>query len=645
MCGIAGIVDFEQGRTIEKARLRSMVEIIKHRGPDKLTTKVFGQVGFAHARLSIIDLQTGDQPMHNEDQTVWTIFNGEIFNYVELREELTRKGHHFYTHSDTEVIVHLYEDYGIDFVDHLNGQFAIALYDIKNNKVILARDRVGILPLFYYQDQSRFYFASEIKSILAAVGEPPTVNREALDQLFTFWSPVSPSTVFENVYEVSPGQTITIENAKLYKKRYWDWEFPVDNQYRAGNSDILSEELKELLIDATRIRLRSDVPVGAYLSGGLDSSTIVALIDRYTSNPLRTFSIGFDEGDFDETEHQSSLVRHLRTKHSYIKCSNRDIAEEFLDAIWHIEAPILRTAPVPMKMLSKLVRDGSYKVTLTGEGADEVLGGYDIFKEAKIRRFWSRYPASEMRPALLKKLYPYLDLSRGSSYLKAFFGQGLDAPDDFTFTHLTRWSSTSKCKDFFSDQTKSAIKNDAISTLSATRPESFQQWHYFNRAQYIEAKSLMGGYLLCSQGDRMLMTNSVEGRFPFLDHRVIELANSIHPRFKMKALNEKYLLKKAMSSDLPDSITRRYKQPYRAPNISAFYSTEKPEYVGYLLSNEKVSEYGYFQPEKVERLIRKIEAGRAIGNKDNMALVGILSTQALHFEFIENFNRNFTRRD
>ncbi len=642
MCGIAGIFDFRDESQISHSRLRSMIKVINHRGPDRLNTKKFNNVGLAHARLSIIDLQTGDQPIHNEDESVWTIFNGEIFNYVELRADLIKRGHSFYTRSDTEVIVHLYEEYGVNFVNHLNGQFAIALYDLPNNKLILVRDRVGILPLFYTENESRVYFASEVKSILAGVKKPPVIYPDALDQIFTFWSPVSPDTIFKDIYEVSPGQMIIIKPDGLKKIWYWDWEFPQDNQYHASSAEILAEELKELLIDATRIRLRSDVPVGAYLSGGLDSSTIVSLIHNHTENPLRTFSIGFDEGDYDETDHQDSLVKHLHTEHSYIKCSNSDIADQFIDTIWHTESPILRTAPVPMKILSRLVRDNNYKVTLTGEGADEVLGGYDIFKETKIRQFWSKYPDSVIRPELLKRLYPYLDMSKGASYVKAFFGRGLEAPHDFTFSHLTRWSSTSKGKEFFSERTRSAISKDAITTISKSLPSDFSNWHYFNRAQYIEAKSLMGGYLLCSQGDRMLMSNSVEGRFPFLDHRVIEFANNLPPKYKMKALNEKYLLKKAMCKDLPASISARYKQPYRSPNIPAFFDSNPKDYVQHLLSERKIVEYGYFDANKVTRLTRKIEAGRAIGNKDNMVLVGILSTQVWHYLFVENFYNTFT---
>lgn len=641
MCGIAGIYDFHNGRNIDQKCLQGMIQQLHHRGPDGTGLKLFNNVGLGHARLSIIDLTTGDQPIHNEDQSVWTVFNGEIFNFVELRESLEKKGHNFSTQSDTEVIVHLYEEYGDDFVSHLNGQFAIALYDSNKDRLLLIRDRIGIAPLFYTEYDSKVLFASEVKSLLAATKTPPELNHNALDQIFSFWAPVSPETMFKDVFEVSPGQMLIIENGKVSKTRYWDWEFPQDGSYLPGSDDELADKLKELLIDATRIRLRSDVPVGAYLSGGLDSSTIVSLIHNYTNNPLRTFSIGFDEGSFDETNHQNTLVKKYNTNHSYLKCANSDISDEFVDTIWHTESPILRTAPVPMKKLSGLVKENNYKVVLTGEGADEVLGGYDIFKEAKIRQFWAKNPDSKFRPALLKRLYPYLDMSQGA-YLNAFFGQGLDKPKHFSFSHLTRWASTAKCKEFFSEETKQKITTNAFDEMSKMLPEAFASWHYFNQAQYIEAKSLMGGYLLCSQGDRMLMTNSIEGRFPFLDHRLIEFANKLHPKTKMRGLNEKFLLKKAMKSDLPDSIVGRHKQPYRAPNIPAFFNEDTNEYVKELLSPAKLVEYGYFDEKKVERLVKKIEKGRAIGNKDNMALVGILSTQVWHYHFVENYFKNFS---
>ncbi len=646
MCGIAGIVCHDSQQRVSEDEVMRMVAQIDHRGPDGSGCYVKNNIGLGHARLSIIDLDGGKQPIHNEDGTVWVSFNGEIFNFVELKAELEKKGHQFYTLSDTEVIVHLYEEYGSAFVNHLNGQFSIALWDEPKRTLLLVRDRLGIVPLFYQQSSERLVFASEVKAILSTFNCSPTLNLSALDQLMTFWAPVSPVSLFEGINEVSPGEMLTVQDGEISSRRYWDWEFPdAGGEYRGGSDEQLAEELHDLLIDATRIRLRSDVPVGAYLSGGLDSSVLVSIIHNHSDAHLRTFSIGFEESGLDEQSYQNELIQHLDADHSRIICSNQDVAENFVDTIWHTEAPVLRTAPVPMRLLSGLVRQQGYKVVLTGEGADEVLGGYDIFKETKIRQFWAKNSDSNFRAALLKRLYPYLDISKrqGQVYLKNFFGMGLEQPDLAYFSHLPRWTTTAKCKDFFSDNLKSKLTENPYDIMGNSLPKALPRWHYFNRAQYVEAKSLMGGYLLCSQGDRMLMANSVEGRFPFLDHRVIEFANSLHPKLKMKVLNEKFLLKKAMGRYLPSNIVKRYKQPYRAPDIAAFnHGGRLPGYVEELLSESTVKRFGYFDPKRTNLLVQKVKRGRAIGHKDNMAFVGILSTQIWHHLFIEQFHEKFS---
>jgi asparagine synthase (glutamine-hydrolysing) len=652
MCGVAGILDWRGGDYAPRRELlTAMIEQLQHRGPDGYGYLTKPHIGLAHSRLSIIDLSGGDQPIHNEDKSVWVIFNGEIFNYVELRAELEAQGHSFYTHSDTEVIVHLYEQYGDDFVHYLNGQFAIALWDERCERLLLIRDRVGIAPLFYTKQGPQLLFASEIKAILPALHESPCLNANALNQIMTFWMPVSPNTLFENIFELPPGMILIADRSGEQLRRYWDWEYPQSaDEYHRGSEDDLATELRELLVAATQIRLRADVPVGAYLSGGLDSSVLTSLIHNHSDAPLRTFSIGFDEESLDESAYQRLMIEHLNAQHSNIACSNQMVGDEFVDTIRHAETAILRTAPVPMKLLSGLVHQQGYKVVLTGEGSDEVLGGYDLFKENKIRQFWAKQPQSQWRPLLLKRLYPYLDLTpgRAQSYLQNFYGIGLDKPDAFGFSHLPRWDTTSKAKMFFADALQQRIDGIAEVAMAATVPSEFSRWHPLNRAQYIEAKALMGGYLLCSQGDRMLMTNSVEGRFPFLDHRVIEFGNKLPPKMKIKGLNEKYLLKKAMRSYLPPAIVDRHKQPYRAPDVPAFFFAEKNgdgtkhvplPFVAELLSPQKIRDYGYFDAKRVEMLVKKAERGLAVGYRDNQALVGILSTQVWHHLFIENFSK------
>lgn len=647
MCGIAGIVDLTGQHPPTQPELAAMAAKLSHRGPDGHGFYCTGPAGLAHTRLSIIDLEGGAQPIHNEDQTVWVVFNGEIFNYVELRAELEQQGHRFYTHSDTEVIVHLYEQHGDAFVSFLNGQFAVALWDTRRQRLILTRDRVGIAPLYYCHPKSgpnkgRLLFGSEVKAILPVLGEAPRLNADALDQIFTFWATVSPQTLFDGVQELSPGMIFTLDAQGETLNRYWDWQFPESRDgYLHDSEEALCEQLHALLVDATQIRLRADVPVGAYLSGGLDSSVLTALIHHHSQTPLRTFSIGFDAESLDESSYQQMMIDHLGADHSRIQCSNDDVANGFLKTLWHAETAILRTAPTPMRLLSGLVRQQNYKVVLTGEGSDEVFGGYDIFKEGKIRQFWAQNPDSAWRPLLLKRLYPYLDLQpgRAQSYVQNFFGIGLDNPSVPWFAHLPRWDTTAKAKQFFSPALREQLRSTALDRLQASLPQAIGRWHPFARGQYIEAKLLMGSYLLTSQGDRMLMANSVEGRFPFLDHRVIEFANQLPPSLKMKVLNEKYLLKKTMAKYLPDAIVNRHKQPYRAPDAPAFFpgaGGQPPEFVDDLLSEPKLSRYGYFDAKKVGMLVKKARRGDAMGAKDNQAIVGILATQAWHHMFVEN---------
>jgi len=641
MCGLAGFCPIENPQA-DAELLRQMVARLEHRGPDEAGFHVDDHVALGHARLSIIDVGGGRQPIANEDGRIRVVFNGEIFNYVELREELRAAGHVFATESDTEVIVHAYEQWGDDFPNRLNGQFAIALWDDERVRLLLVRDRPGIHPLFYTERDGRLLFASEIKGLLPAFDRAPSLDVTALDQIMTFWAPVGDRTVFEGVRSLPPGEMLIRENGKTTRRTWWQWDFAEPGNYLSGSESDLAAELRYRLTEATRIRLRADVPVGAYLSGGLDSSVLTALMQGLGAD-LRTFSIGFEEKQFDEGDYQRMMIDHLGTRHSFLHTDNADVGEAFPRAIWHGEQPVVRTAPVPMMLLSGLVRENGYKVVLTGEGSDEVLGGYDIFKEGKIRQFWSRQPDSTWRPLLLKRLYPYLDLSRGQAYLKAFFGAGLDQADKPWFAHIPRMTTTAHAKNFLAEGVRAKLAEEALDALANTLPTAIGRWDAFNRAQYVEARTLMAGYLLSSQGDRMLMANSVEGRFPFLDHEVIEFANRLPPKLKMKVLNEKYLLKQAMRDTLPAPIVDRFKQPYRAPDIPAFFGERTPDYVDAMFDETTLRNYGYFDPPRARRLLEKARRGRATGYKDNMAFVTMLSTQLWHHHFVEGFHASFTR--
>lgn len=636
MCGIAGELRLDGSRP-DSHQLRNMISTLHHRGPDASGVHVVGPVGLASARLSIIDLEGGVQPMANVDGDVWITFNGEIFNYIEVRNELIRRGHRFATHSDTEVILNAYREYGEDCVNYLNGQWAFAIWDSKCRKLFLSRDRLGIRPLFYTKTARNFLFGSEIKALFASGKVPAELDCHGLDQTFTFWHTLPPRTIFRDICQLPPGSSMVIQGGDSHIWKYWSLEYGAVGDPTECNERKAAEELLSLLTDATRIRLRSDVPVAAYLSGGIDSTVTTALLRQLAGERLRSFSVSFADVDFDESRYQREASSFLRTQHSDITCSYEDIANVFPQVIWHTEQPIIRTAPAPLFLLSRMVRDSGFKVVLTGEGADETLGGYDIFKEVKIRRFWGKSLDSNWRPLLLKRLYPYMkDLQRQSSaYLKNFFCVDREGLKNPFFSHLPRWELTAKSKVFFSDAIRSQCSPDqALSDLERALPRTFEKWCDFNQAEYLECSYLLPGYILSSQGDRMAMANSVEGRYPFLDHRVVEFAAKLPPTFKMKVLDQKHLLKIASSGLIPDSIRRRPKQPYRAPDGKSFFKPAIPDYVNELLSQDALKQNGIFDERAVKSLLNKFEAGRANGVKDNMALVGILSTQILIDQFV-----------
>ncbi len=426
-------------------------------------------------------------------------------------------------------------------------------------------------------------------------------------------------------------------------KKYWSLDFPLATEGAASNAaaeERYASDLLDLLIDATRIRLRSDVPVGAYLSGGLDSSLTTALIKKFTNTTLKTFSVAFDDLEFDESSYQNEVARFLGTDHHKVHCDYGDIAHVFPSVIWHTEKPILRTAPAPLYILAELVRNHAYKVVLTGEGADEMFGGYDIFKEAKIRAFCAAQPDSKFRPLLYRRLYPYQQAMQRQpdAYLNAFFkARPLDQHSEL-FSHLPRWQMTSRLKMFFSNELKAQLKLlDTSDVLRHTLPANYFTWDSFCQAQYLESAYLLPGYILSSQGDRVAMAHSVEGRFPFLDYRVVEFASKMPPSMKMKVLNEKYLLKRCADGLLPSSILKRSKQPYRAPDGKSFFQGGTHEYADALLSPDRIRQDGLFDPLAVERLVEKFRKGRAIGVRDNMGFVGILSAQLVVDQFIRNF--------
>ena len=639
MCGIVGLLDWSGAHPPQVCTLRRMLGVIRHRGPDEFGIYVDHQTGIGCARLSIVDLDTGQQPISNEDEQLWIVFNGEVYNHPELRAELERSGHRFSTRSDTEVILHLYEDKGPSCLEYLNGQFAIAIWDARKRELFLARDRLGIRPLFYAHVPQGLVFGSEIKTLLIDPRIEARLDPLALSEAFTFWAPLAPRTAFQNIQQLPPGHYMQIREGSHTLRQYWSLDFPDLGSQEATSEEEAAEHLTNLLSDATRLRLRADVQVGSYLSGGLDSTFIAALVRQHTPEALCTFSIAFEETSFDEQPYQEIATAFLNTSHRRTTCANADIGQIFPEVVWHAEAPLLRTSPAPMYLLSRLVHENKIKVVLTGEGADEFLGGYNIYKEDKVRRFWARQPDSAWRPMLLRRLYPYVaNLSRGSSaYLTAFFRQGLADVDQLGYSHHIRWRNTARLQRLFSDSLRTTLDGyDPVEEFLAKLDSTLPRWSPLAQAQYIEATTFMSSYLLSSQGDRMMAANSVEGRFPFLDHRVVEFCNRIPPYLKIRGLREKHILRKSAQDLLPAQVWQRGKQPYRAPIHPSFFG-QHHDYVETLLSPSAIQSGGCFDPTAVGKLVHKCRAGGRVSESEDMALVGILSTQLLHHLFVEDF--------
>ncbi|HMJ11795.1 MAG TPA: asparagine synthase (glutamine-hydrolyzing), partial [Polyangiaceae bacterium] len=635
------IINLKAAATPTPEELERMILALRHRGPDQLGYLLDDGVGLAHARLSIVDVSGGSQPLCNETEDVWIVYNGEVFNYPELRAELQAQGHVFRTSSATEVLVHAYEQHGDDFVKRLNGQFAFALWDARRRRLLLCRDPVGIAPLFYTTDGERLYFASEIKALLRVAPRPARLDAAALDQVLTFWAPIAPRTPFEGIRQLAPAERMVVQGGRTHLERYWQLDYPARGEHPLRDAETAMAEIARTLASATELRLRSDVPVAAYLSGGFDSATIAALALKAGAS-LKTFSLTFDDALLDESPYQQRMVRWLDTEHDVVSSRGADLWSLFEDAVWHAEAPLVRSAPLPMLQLSRAVHDAGYRVVLTGEGADEFFAGYDLFKELKIRRSWARRPESRSRSRLLEGLYPYLARSpaKAAAFARSFFAAGLGDVEAPLFSHMTRMAATARAKTLFSKDLAAQLQSGAQAEFLETLPSDFRSWDALNRAQYLEATLLLPGYLLASQGERMLMASSVEGRFPFLDPNLIALSTRIDPRLLMCGLREKSLLKRSFAELLPSSILRRSKQPYRAPSFNPFHSTARAaELARELLSPALLDAYGYFDSAKVSWLLRKTAPELPLSESDSMALSAVLTTQYLHQRFITGLER------
>ena len=625
MCGIAGIYEYARRDGADPGVLSDMLDVIAHRGPDDAGTHVDGNVGIGNRRLSIIDLPGGKQPMRNEDGEVVVVFNGEIYNYRELADRLRRRGHVLATASDTETIVHLYEDQGENLVHELRGMFAFAVWDARRGRLLLARDRLGIKPLYYTEANGRLVFGSEIKAILQHPDVSARLSLEALSHFLSLKYVPAPATMFDGIQALPPGHLLTCDEDGVRVEEYWDVSFARDES-RAVSEEESAEQLEELLRESVEAHLVSDVPFGAFLSGGIDSSTIVALMSEFLEAPVKTFSVGFGgEGEsYSELPYARLVAKRYETDHHevFIRPSEfSDLAEKI---VWHLDQPIADDACVANYMVAELA-SRHVKMVLTGEGGDELFAGYARYAGERLSPAFSRLPRSAKAATLaLASRLPRLRRAKIALY-------ALCQPDETT--RLTSWFP------LLNDEMKSGLLSTAaqreLGDLSAAAVFAEQLARtdaadVLSRMLYVDTKLWLPDDLL-ARGDKTSMAASLEARVPLLDHKVVEFAASLPPDLKLRRLTRKYLLKKVSSRWLPDEIINRKKKGFPIP-VSIWFRGEARPFVRDILSPASVRKRGLLEPRAVERLLDEHERGFA----DHGSIIwGLLSVELWHRLFID----------
>lgn len=635
MCGIAGMLRLGSDRHSQEKSIKKMISTLSHRGPDGWGIYLARDIALGNTRLSIIDLAGGNQPMISERYVI--VNNGEIYNYIELRKDLISRGIHFNTNSDTEVILKTFEAYGTGALSKFNGQFAFLLWDKKEKRLIIARDRYGIRPLYILEHNNSYYFSSEMKAFDTIENYQRAFNIQNLFEHALLWNTIDDNTVFENIRSLPAGTFEIFELGKgPIKHRYY--EIGETQGFSPPNYDTAVEDFTAMIEDSVKLRLRSDVPVANYLSGGIDSSVVTYLTALNNNGRVKTFSIAFEDKDFDESVFQREMVSHINSDHFELVADYKSIEESCLDAAYHFERPVFRTAPVPLYSLSKEVQERGIKVVLTGEAADEILFGYNVYKELKLLEFWSRQPESKLRPLLIKKLHPHLRRFRNPrqfGLMRMFYEGFLEDFNNELVGLNIRVHNNKVISSFFNKDFNLLFdKKRLLGKVRKILPDNFHSWSLLQQNQFLEMKTLLSGYLLSSQGDRMSMAHGVEGRYPFLDHRLVERIFYYPDRYKLYGFSQKHLLREAFRKFIPKSIVDRPKGPYQAPDLKSFFRGGKlSENTAFFLSKNLLNDYGIFDEKYVSRFIKKFEKEipNEIGYRDNMLITFIVSCQMVNY--------------
>lgn len=618
MCGICGYLDLSNQRKAEKATLGKMTNTLVHRGPDSSGYYLKDSLGLGFRRLSIIDLDNGDQPLYNEDRSIVLICNGEIFNYRELKKDLLQKGHLFRTNTDVEVLIHLYEEEGVDFLTKLNGQFAFALYDQKFRRLLLARDHFGINPLFHTVVNDTLIFGSEIKAILAHPSVTREVDLTGLDQTLTFPGLISPRTMFAGIESLKAGHYMLVEDGSFDLKEFWDLDYPrLAEKFDEEQEGYYIERLGELLTRSVDRRLQADVPVGFYLSGGIDSSVIAALIRKIDPGKQRSsFSITFADEQFSEAKYQRKIAEQVKSIHHEIRFDWLEISERLRKVIYHCESPLKESYNTASLALSEAAKDQGISVVLTGEGADELFAGYVGYRFDQFRRVNTQQETS-LENVFEDELRSKIWGDRNFFYEK----------DYYSFRDLKRA--------LYSGDLNSAFHDFDCLNFDIIDKEKIRDRHYIHQRSYVDFKLRMSDHLLSDHGDKMALANGVEARYPFLDTDIVNFVRQLPPHLKLNGYTEKYILKKVAKHLLPREIIDREKYAFVAPG-SPYLLRQKIEWIQDLLSFDRIKREGYFNPQTVEKLkTRYLKDGFRLNTSFETDLLIVILTFGIFLELFK----------
>ncbi len=632
MCGIAGALDRVDRREFSVPRLLAMTGAIAHRGPDDEQFHAEPGVILGARRLSIVDLAGGRQPIPNEDGSIWVAFNGELFEYPELRKELLANGHTLTTRCDTEAWVHLYEDHGEGMFARARGQFAVSLWDRRNNTLILGRDRVGICPLYYAERDGWLIWGSEIKAILASGMVPARPDVKGIDHLFSFFCAGTTRTYFEGIKSLPPGHYLKVVDGKMSLHQYWDLDFPDAGQERRMDDPTpLVDELEHLMRQSVERRLRGDVPVVSYISGGLDSTVVLGLSSRERGKAVPSFTIGFDKAGPDERAHSTESARALGSPLTTITLNSSDIAASYPELVLAAEGPVMDTSCAALMKLAAAVHGQGYKVALTGEGADEALAGYVWFKTQAMRDKISKVIGTGL--PLLTRKFLLSAVGGGSAHRAPLLGIcGVRTAQQDMYELIGQARPIL----YTNDMWRRLGDHNPYDDLNITACDRMKRWHPMNQSLYVGYKVMLAGLLMISKGDRISMHSSVETRYPFLDDDVIKFCSEIAPEYKLHGRTEKWILRQVAAKTLPHQIANRPKTMFRSRFSKTFLDPGHPRWVDQLLTPDSLRATGYFDPEMVKReRMKQLALPRVTARRFVMdiALTCVVATQLWHHLF------------